>query len=260
MTAFTVYTTDSGDKFRCTTEQAATLESLKGVVAGGIGTVHDYQSVSGRTVPEIATIQFITHFSTARLYERKIAALRELDYSDIAQFAEGNDKILALSESERVELFNTRRDAEIASMEKTLEGDRSDNRRQAHDRMFCDIAKGIKVHFHPVKEKYTDADGKKKTRTVPEIVAGLPVAKSINLSVLVLNKTVSQKGEYVVRDSGAPVLISNAIQRGLNSRSVGLKTLSLKEDNFSSLVVSRKTFLAEEFKQIPSDLFLPVAA
>lgn len=260
MPSFTVYTSDSGEKFRCTTEQAATLESLKDVVAGGIGTVHDYVSVSERTVPEIATIQFITHFSTARLYERKIASLRELRYSDIAQFAESNDKILTLTESEREELFNTRRNSEIASMEKTLGGDRSDNRRQAHDRMFCDIAKGIKVHFHPVKEDYIDADGKKKKRTVPEKVAGLSVAKSINLSVLVLNKTIKQKGEYVVRDSGAPVLMGNAIQRALNSRSVGLKSLSLKEDNFESLVVSRKTFLAEEFKQIPSDLFLPVAA
>ena len=260
MSGFTVFTTDSGDQFRCTEEQAATLKELQGVVAGGIGTVHSYVSTSDRVKPEIADIQFITHFSTARLYERKISALRDLTYSDVSEFAEKHDKILALSESERENLFNTRRNSEIASMEKTLEGDRSDNRRQAHDRVFCQIAKGIKVHFHTFKEDYIDADGKKKKRTVPEMVAGLPVAKSINLTVLVLNKTVKQEGEYVVRNSGAPVLMSTAISRGLNIRSVGLKTLSLKEDNFDSLVVSRKTFLAEEFKQIPSDLFLPIAA
>lgn len=255
---FTVFTTESGEKFRCTQAQADTIEKLKDIISGGIGTVHGYVSTSNRVVPEKADIQFITSFSTQRLYERKIAALQELSYDDISEFAESEPKVQALSRDERVALFEQRRDREIASMQKTLAGDRSDNYRKGHDRMFCTVAKGIKVHFLEAdeKESYVDVDGKTKKRTVPQTINGLPVAKSINLQVLVLNKTVIEKGEYHKPNSGAPVLISNAINRGLNSRSVGLKSLSLKPDNFDSLVVSRKTFLAEDFENIPSDLFM----
>ena len=252
----TIYTNEQGEKFRCTQAQADTIEKLKTIIAGGIGTVHGYMSTSERIVPEVSDMQFITNFSIQRLYERKIAALRELTFEDIKDFIPDVPKVQVLSEAERIDLFNDRREKEIASMEKTLDGDRSDNYRQAHDRVYCHVDKGLKVHFHTVKEDYIDAVGKKKKRSVPELIGGLPVAKSINLMVLVLNKTVIQKGEYVKRDSGAPVLIGNAIQRGLNSRSVSVKSLSLQEDNFSSLVVSRKTFLAEEFESIPADLFI----
>lgn len=253
--SFTVYTTDNGDKFRCTQEQADTLNKLKDIIAGGIGTVHGYVSTSDRTKPEKADIQFITHFSTERLYERKAAALRELSYDDIAEFAEKNPKVQALSSDERVALFETRREQELASIQKTLDGDRSDNYRQAHDRCYVHIAKGIKIHLRTFNEDYTDG-GVKKKRKAPELIAGLPVAESIMLSILELNRTVIEPGEYKIVNSGASVLIKNAMLRGLNSRSVGLKTLSLKADNFDSLVVSRKTFLAEEFSQIPADLFL----
>lgn len=255
----TIYTNEQGEQFRCTQEQADTIERLKEIIAGGIGTVHGYVSTSERVTPEVADIQFITNFSVERLYERKIAALNELTYDDVAQYVASSPKVQALTEAERIDLFNKRREMEIASMQKTLSGDRSDNYRQAHDRVYCHVAKGLKVHFHTFDEPYTDVDGKKKKRAMPELVGGLPVAKSVNLMVLVLNKTVIEAGEYIKRDSGAPVLISKAIQRGLNSRSVGLKSLSLKEDNFTSLVVSRKTFLAEEFKHIPADLFLRAA-
>lgn len=254
--SFTVYTTDDGVKFRCTQAQADTLAKLRDIIAGGIGTVHGYVATSGRVVPEKADIQFITHFSVARLYERKAAALRSLTYADIAEHAERHEKVAALSESERLDLFEQRKDQELASLEKTLEGDRSDNYRQAHDRCYTRIAKGVKIHFRTFDEKYTE-DGKTKKRKMPEMIGGLPVAESINLEILELNRKVIEPGEYKVVNSGASVLIKNAMLKGMNSRSVGLKTLSLKEDNFDSLVVSRKTFLAEEFENIPNDLFQP---
>lgn len=246
--SFTIFTTEAGEKFRCTQAQADTLEKLKGIIAGGIGTVHGYVSTSGRVKPETADIQFITHFSVERLYERKAAALRELSYADIADIAERQPKIQVLSQDEREALFEERKAQELASLEKTLEGDRSDNHRQAHDRVYCHIAKGVKIHFRTSYDKAL----KKK---MPELVAGLPVAESIMLTILELNRTVTEPGEYKVVNSGASVLIKNAMLSGLNSRSVGIKTLSLKEDNFDSLVVSRKTFLAEEFESIPADLF-----
>jgi len=255
--SFTVYTTESGEKFRCTQSQADTLDKLKDIIAGGIGTVHGYVATSNRTVPEKADIQFITHFSTERLNERKAAALSDLTYEDIAEYAEKSPKVQALAPDERVALFEQRRQQELDSIQKTADGDRSDAHRQGHDRCYIYITKGVKIHFRTFDEKYTADDGTKKKRKMPEIVGGLPVAESIMLSILELKRTVIEPGEYKVVNSGPSVLIKNAMMKGLNSRSVGLKTLSLKEDNFDSLVVSRKTFLAEEFKQIPADLFLP---
>lgn len=252
--SFTVFTTESGDRFRCTQKQADTLDRLKGIIAGGIGTVHGYVSTSGRVKPEKADIQFITHFSTERLYERKAAALRGIEYNDIAETVEDIPKVQALTEADRVALFEERKNKELESLEKTLEGDRSDNYRQAHDRCYCFVAKGIKVHYRTKDEKYTE-NGVTRKRKVPELIADLPVADSIMLTILELNRTVIEEGEYKKVNSGASVLIKNAMLKALNSRSVGLKTLSLKEDNFESLVVSRNTFLAEEFDRIPADLF-----
>lgn len=247
---------EAGDcKFRCTEEQAKTLDTLKEVIAGGIGTVHGYVAKSGRVTPEKADIQFITHFSTDRLNERKAEALRELSYDDIAEHAEKHDKVLVLSREERVALFEERKQKELDSIEKTASGDRSDNYRQAHDRCYCHIDKGIKVHYATYDEEYTE-NGKKKKRKVPELVAGLPVVDSIMLNILELKRDILEPGEYKKVNSGASVLIKNAMLKGLNSRSVGLKSLSLKEDNFDSLVLSRKEILAEDCKGIPSDLLL----
>lgn len=253
---YVVYETESGCKFRCTEAQSKTLDTLQGVIAGGIGTVHGYVATSGREVPEKADIQFITHFSTDRLNERKAAALRELTYDDVAEFAEKNEKVQALPRDERVQLFEDRKQKELESIEKTAAGDRSDNHRQAHDRCYCMVTTGVKIHYKTYKEDYVDDDGKKKKRSVPEQVGGLPVAESIMLNILELNRNVIEPGVYKKVNSGASVLIKNAMLKGLNSRSVGLKSLSLKEDNFDSLVLSRKTFLAEEFESIPSDLFI----
>jgi len=245
---FTVFTTESGDKFRCTTEQADTLNALTTIVKGGIGTVHGYVMPSGRTVPEKADIQFITAFSIQKLYERKLAALDNISFDDIREHANANEKIAQLDESAQVDLFEKRKAMEMASLQKTLDGDRSDSRRQAHDRVYCRIGLGVKVHYRTIKND----DGIK----VPDLVAELPVAESIMVDFLELNRTVIEPGQYKTVNSGAPVLMGNVIKKALNMKSLNMKTLSLKADNFDSLVVSRKTFIPEQFAEIPADLFL----
>lgn len=251
-----IYTTEAGQKFRCTQAQVDAIEQLKSIVKGGIGTVHKYVSTSGRVTPQVADIQFITGFSVSRLYERKIVALNGIGYDDVKDKAERHDRVQQLTEAERIDLFNTRKNGMIASMQKTLDGDRSDNRRQAHDRMFCTVAKGVKVHFHGYDEEYINEEGNKAKRRMPELIAGLPVAKSINLNILAINKTIIEEGEYRKVNSKAPTLMSNAIESSLNSRSVSMRSLSLQADNFESLVLSRKTFSPDDFEAIPSDLFL----
>jgi len=255
MSKFVVYETEQGDKFRCTDVQAATLDKLKDIQRGGIGTVYGYVMESNRVKPEKADMQFLTAFSVHELYRRKAAALESLTYDEVAEYAEQHDKVAALSESERVALFEERKQQELDSINKSLSGDRSDNQRKAHDRNYCYIGKGIKVNFVTHEEKYTDEDGKTKKRKVPEEVAGLPVCRSIMLDILELKRDVIEEGEYKKVNSGASVLIKNAMLKGLNLRSIGIKTLSLKEDNFDSLVVSRKKILAEDVEGFPSELF-----
>jgi hypothetical protein len=249
-----IYTTDSGCTFNATEAQAATLDKLTTVIKGGIATVHDYVATSGRVTPEVSDINFITAFSVENLYKRKLAALQSLSYNDVKDAAESNDKVKALSHTDRVSLFEGRKVQEIASLEKTLSGDRSDAHRQAHDRCYCYVGQGVKVHYVTESQKYTAEDGSTKTRKVPVLTNGIPTADSIMLTILELGRTVKQKGEYKVVNSGASVLIKNAMLRALNLRSIGLKTLSLKGDNFSSLSISRQTFLAEEFSNIPADI------
>lgn len=249
-----LYITESGCEFNCTEAQAKTLDSLCDVIKGGIGTIHGYTATSGRTVPEVADLQFITAFSTENLYKRKAAALEGLNYSDIAEFAERSEKVSMLSQDEREQLFETRKAQELNSLQTTLSGDRSDAHRQGHDRCYCYVGKGVKVHYITEDEKYTAEDGKTKKRKVPVLTDGLPTVDSIMLTILELNRTVKQKGVYKPVNSGASVLVKNAMLKALNLRSIGLKTLSLKHDNFESLVVSRKTLLAEEFSNIPDDI------
>lgn len=244
---FQVYKAN-GREFRCTDVQANTLNELSTIQRGGIGTVHGYVSTTNRVTPETADIQFITAFSLDRLYERKIAALQGITLSEVLNAAQSDPKLSVLSEAELTTLFETRRDAEIASMQKSLDGDRSDAHRQAHDTFYVQVAPGVKVHLQTFK----NAEGK----TELELVGGLPVAKAIMVSIIEIKRTVTQPGEYKVVNSGAPVRMSNAINRAVKTRSTSMKTLSLRDDNFERLVVSRKEFLPEDVQGIPNELFI----
>jgi hypothetical protein len=241
----TILTDLNGQKFRATAEQAEALESLSVARQGGIATVYGYKAESGRTVPTVYDAQLITRFSVENLYKRKMAALSDLRFSDVKEFID-NDPILSkLPESELLTIFNTRKAKEVDSMNTTLSGDRSDAHRQGHDRCYARVADGIKVHF--VTEK---VDGIMQ----PVFTDGLPTVASIMVACLELNRNVREPGEYKVVKSGAPVLMSNAISKALNKRSVGLKFLTLKESNFERLVVARRSYLPEEVAGIPSDI------
>jgi hypothetical protein len=246
---FVVHKTESGCEFRCTEAQRETIQTLETINRGGIGTVHGYVAKSGRVTPETADIQFITAFSTERLYERKREALENIEFSDIADRLDlSNPKLSTLTEAERESTFEARKQKEVDSLQKTLDGDRSDAHRQAHDRCYCQVGQGIKVHYRTEK----DSDGLKQ----PILVNGLPVVESIMLTILEIKRKVIEPGEYKKVNSGAPVLMSNAIKSVLNKRSVGLKTLSLKEDNFDRIVVDKKEFLPENVEGIPAELFI----
>lgn len=237
-----------GKQFRATQQQADALATLSVARAGGLATVYGYVATSGRVKPETANLTILTRFSTGRLYERKSLALSDITFSQCRDAIAKQPKLAALSEQEQVKLFNDCKAKMVDSMSKTLDGDRSDAHRQGHDRCYARVADGVKVHFDTVK----DSDGLMQ----PVLTDGLPTVKSIMVHYLQISKDVTVPGEYKVVNSGPKVLMDNIIESQLNSRSVSLKTLSLKEDNFDRLVVARKTYLPEDVSSIPADILL----
>ncbi len=241
----TILTDLNGQKFCATAEQAEALESLSVARQGGIATVYGYKATSGRTIPTVYDAQLITRFSVENLYKRKMAALSEIHFSDVEEFVKADATLAALPRETLLTHFNDRKAKMVESMNTTLKGDRSDAHRQGHDRCYARVAEGVKVHF--VTEK---VDGLMQ----PVLTDGLPVVESIMVGVLELNRHIREKGEYKVVKSGPAVLMGNAIEKALNKRSVGLKYLTLKEDNFERLVVNRRSYLPEEVSGIPSDI------
>ena len=237
----------NGNKFRATAEQAEALEALSVARAGGIATVYGYKPSTGYVKCPSLNLQILTRFSTERLYQRKMAALSDITFSDVKPLIAKDPVLSAKPEAELMVLFNDRKASEVASLAKTVEGsDRSDAHRQGHDRCYARVADGIKVHL--VTEK--DKDGLMQ----PVLVDGLPVVASIMVHYLELNREVITEGEHKVVNSGAPVRMSNCIAKLLNAKSVGLKTLSLKNGNFDRLVVNRRSYLPEEVSGIPTDI------
>ncbi len=243
----TILTDLNGQKFRATNAQAEAIETLTVARQGGIATVYGYVATSDRVKPTVYDAQILTRFSTGNLYKRKMTALSDIRFSDVRKHIDADPVLKDLPEAELLTLFNTRNASEVESMNKTLTGDRSDAHRQGHDRCYAGLADGIKVHF--VTEK---VDGLMQ----PVLTDGLPTVASIMISCLELNRNVREPGEYKVVKSGPPVRMSKAIEKELNSKSVGIKFLSLKEDNFERLIVARKSYLPEDISSIPSDILL----
>lgn len=215
--------------------QVEALNVLTSTNGGGIATIHDYVSTSGRVTPETANITFISRFSVSRLYDRRKAFLETLVMDDV-NFKE--PKLTGLSLDALSEAFTARKATMIASITKTQQGDRSDAHRQGHDRCYHTICEGVKLHF----KTFTDSDGLKQ----PIDIDGYLVVESIMLNIIEISRKVTIPGEYKTVNSGVPVLIENAIQ-SVMPRSCKIKAISLKDDNFSSLKIAGNEMLPEDF-------------
>ena len=231
--------------FLCTQAQADMLDRLAALNKGGIGSVKGYRPDGAKFVGGIAPkwdLQIITRFDTSKLYARKIKALESITFAECATDIAKHDVLKNMSSGDCLALFNTRRDGAIASMQQTLEGDRSGAHREGHDRNYIHIAEGVKVNL--VTEK--NAEGKQ----IPVLTNGLPTLASILLPYLELKKTVVESAEYKTVKSGGPVLMTNIIESKMNSRSVGYKMLSLKPDNFDALNVGKQSIVADDLKTV----------
>lgn len=237
--------TDEGQKFWATKEQADAIETLSACRKGGLARVYGYVSKTGCVDGQYPLTDYtvLTRFSLFGLYERKIDQLNAIQYDDVADAVAKDPKLSVLPTAKLKTIFEERKAMEIASLQKTLDGVRDDARRQSHDRNYGRVADGVKVHFKTVKiGKGADAE------THPELLDGFPVCESIMLTCLEIAKDVRREGVYKVVNSGEPVRMSNCIAGLLNKRSVGLKTLSLKEDNFERLTIDRQTVIPEDIQ------------
>lgn len=229
--------THNGQTFNVSARQAAALDILMDTNGGGFATINGY--VSGST-GEVADITFISRYNMAKLYERKAAAIKAMNLSDIMLSVHDNAKIKALSAVQLEAAFEDRKATLLESIQKTQDGDRSDAHRQAHDRNYHHLVPGVKVNFKTEK----NAEGKQ----IPVLDAdGFPTVESIMLSIIQVAKRVVQEGEYKTVNSGVPVILSNAIERKL-PKSCIVKTLSLKDNNFSSLAISGEELVPSMFK------------
>ena len=218
--------------------QAETLQALTDTRKGGFARVYGYKPTSDWVVPPVQEIVMITRFSTEKLYARKVKARNELKFADVLPAIAKNPKLSAMTVSDLEALFNERKAMEVDSMEQTLDGDRSGAHREGHDRCYLHIDQGVKVNF--VTEKGKDG------LMYPVLTDGFPTVASIMLSYLENSKVTRVAGVRKVVNSKPPKLMSNAIESVLNKKSVGLKMLSLKEDNFERLVIDGEVVLSED--------------
>ena len=221
-----------------TAQQAETLQALVSTRKGGFARVYGYTPTTNWLESPVQDISMITRFSTEKLYARKIKALDAISFADVKDAISKEPKLKALSEKEQRELFNTRKQMLIDSMDKTLEGDRSDAHRQGHDRCYLHIGQGVKVNYDTVK----GADGLMQ----PVLTDGFPTVASIMITYLENSKVTRKAGVYKTKNSGAPVLMTEAIESLLNDKSVGIKMLSLKSENFERLVIDTEVILSED--------------
>lgn len=227
-----------GKLFWATRDQAEAIEVLTATRKGGIAAVYGYKPSTGYVTQPVQDIRILTRFSTAALYERKKIALEAVTFESIEAEIPKHPKLAALKRNEAIDLFNARKQMVVDSMNKTLSGDRDDAHRQGHDRCYSAITEGIKVHF--VTEKGSDGF------MHPVLTKGFPTVASIMVNYLEISKTTRVPGERKTVNSGAPVLMGNLIENALNQKSVGFRTLSLKEDNFERLSIDKSTILSED--------------
>ena len=131
-------TANDGRKVAITAAQAQAIKTLNETRKGGCAAVEGYVPTTNWVEPPVQDIQMITHFSTEKLYKRRIEALKGIKFEDIADKLANDEKLSAIpTMKEARSIFDDRKEKMIASLEKTLEGDRSDAHRKGHDRCYA---------------------------------------------------------------------------------------------------------------------------
>lgn len=199
----------------------------------GFAAIMGYVSTTGRVTPETANYVIQSKFSTQRVRDNNVAALREItvDDLDLTDWVPNKGKNACDTAEEQFELCVK---LLLDSIEKTNSGDRSDAHRQGHDCNYLRVCSGVKIHY--VTDFVKNEEGKSVKRPVLD-KDGVPTVKSIMVEGLVHDRKVVTKGEYKKVNSGSKVLMDNAIKRVWNRRRNNLVTFVLTDDKFESVKI-----------------------
>lgn len=230
-----------------TPDQIALVDRLIQTTKGGYATIHGYKPTTGYVVSPTVMLNFISRFKTLNLYSRKLRALRSVAFDDLSITA---PKLVALSETAQHQQFLECVQKMIASMDKSIQGIRNDEHRKAHDAFYAYPDTGVKVHLNTIKKgKETRLvltndggtsriDVSKDEAEAMEAKGWHPIAQAIMLSIIEIGrKTIVEGKKKPAPNSGPKVLMDNAINAAIKSKTTAMKTISLKEDNFDSLTI-----------------------
>ena len=230
----------NNQKFWASADQAASLNVLNDTRRGGIARIYGYVAKSGLPKLYVYDATITTRFSYEALVARKLAATKALTLNSILPMLDlTNPKFKGMGTAALTTIFNERKADEVNS----LEGKGNDAQRDAHNRCYAHITHGVAVHYATEK----DADGLMQ----PVLLDGFPMAESIMLNVLEVSRKVRVPGVYKVVNSGAPVLISNAIKAKLKADGIrSMKRVSLKEGTFERIAIDNEVVLPEDVQAL----------
>lgn len=233
--------------FRASLALLSVLDTLAQCTAGRFAAIMGYVPVSSKDwniVPKYDAT-FTSRFDTLKLYQRKRMALEAITLEMLADAIAKEPKLSELSHDALVELFSLRKGLMLQSLDGTREDTEAHREGQArcHATAADGLPTGVRVHFHTVKGD----DGLMH----PVLVDGMPVAESIRLHAIVQSKRYTVKGERRKVNSGAPVLMSNAISSLLNRRSVSIASFTLR-DNFDAVKVDGHTISNDDELYTPA--------
>lgn len=222
-------------------EQVSAVATLLETRKGGVAAVKGYRPSSDWIERPTQNIQFISRVDYGKMLGRKKAALESLSLADVRGAVAKEPKLAELPAAEQRQLFSQAVNSELASIDRTESGDRSDAHRQGHDANYINMGGGVKVHL--VTEKKDSGPHKDLKR--PVLTDGYPTIDSIMVNAFFLNVTTVVEGERKVVNSKPLTLMKKAVRRAIDRPGVTLKTLSLKEDNFEALHIDHQTIIPE---------------
>ena len=230
----------NGERVWATDAECEAIRILSETRNGGFATVHGYipESNWDKNARPVQDIQFLSRFSIAKLYERRIDALTALRFDDVSDTVSKDEKLSTMDNDKLRELFVARKMQEIESMEKTLAGVRDNAQRKAHDRNYIHVSEGVKLNL--VAEP--NAEGIK----VPVLRDGIPTVRSIMVTAIFINVRTLTEGTRKYPNSGPAVRMSNAMKGTLNRPGLDIRSLSLKPGNWDRLSIDGTELLVEQ--------------
>lgn len=236
----------NGTQVHMTDKQAQTVFNLESS-KHGFASIHGYVSTSNRITPEVANYVFNSKFSTIRLYERKLEALRAIEFKDVDVTgwiaSKGRD-----SKPNAEMQFEWCKALMIQSLNATILGVRNDPHREGHDACYIPVCHGVKVHLVTAKND----EGLMR----PVLTDGIPTCAKVIINAIVVSKNVITPGQYKDVKNGSKVLMDKAIEKLMNKRSVKIITFSLDDDKYDTLKIGGLEIASESEIEEVTDLLI----